>query len=263
MIKNNLKLKKKKLLSDSFFKLVNSKNEDIYKKLNQKIYAKFLFLNGYIIRYFATKEDFYILNAVLIKDLIKKTFRKIRINPFSIEEDNDTTSLLGNYMGNYYFRYHLYQFLIFKTFKVIENNKAIEMFLTAKSFNNFKVLLFMLSSYNCSKVCCVTKSSAYYEWVVCVNLGKTKNYKINFTYTDKGTLWVDVWKIYLKGNKDNKIIIDKKKLLNHFVNFKVWSKKDFSTALLNSYKDTFYTMLNEKILNIDTHSLAVLLSLEC
>ena len=263
MIKNNLKLTKKRLISDSFFFPFYEEKESTANKLKLKIYSKFLFLNGYIVRYFASKEEFYILNAILIKDLIKKTYKKIRINPSNIKEDNNITTLLGTYMGSGYFRHYLYQILTFITFKEIKNSKEIEMFLTAKSFNDFKLLLFMLSSYNCSKINCITTGDYYYEWAITINLSKSKNYRINFIYTEKKTLWVDVWKIFLKRNKENKIIIDKKKLVNHFANFKVEAEKKFSTALLNSYKDTFYTMLNEKSLNIDTHSLAVLLSLEC
>lgn len=223
-------------------------------------FVKFMIINGWILKYYIDYHSFEIINKFTMINFDTKKRKTYIGNPFfSKRVQVKNTGIYGEEIINDDIIFsQLQKDFIFKATKKVECSDAIESFLNSITFENFKLILFMLSSLNCSKL-------RFFDYVnnsvgleLYINLEKYKQYVIRITpRAYKEEITISVYKVNHSNRLDSALILDctSDKIVTNI------EYKETSTEVMNEYKNIFYPMLNEKRLDRDVKYLAQILSI--
>lgn len=257
---NKRKLKDRKSIRyvDTFIR--NTKISMTYKIA----FVKFMIVNGWILRYYIDYLDYQLLNKIVMlnfKTKKRKTYisypfmaKRVQVKNKGIynEEITNESIIFSNF----------HKAFIFKATKKVECADAIESFLKSITFENFKLILFMLSSLNCSKL-------RFFDYVnessgleLYINLDKYKQYVIRLVpKAFKEEIVISVHKANhsnpLTNPLTNALVLE---CISDIIVTNV-KYKESSTEIIDEYKKIFYTMFNEKKIDEDAKYLAQILSI--
>lgn len=253
---NKRKLKDRKSIRyvDTFIR--NTKISMTYKIA----FVKFMIISGWILKYYIDYLDYQLLNKIVMLNFKTKKRKTYISNPFVDkrvqvkskgiynEEITNESIIFSNFHRTF----------IFKATKKVECTDAIESFLKSITFENFKLILFMLSPLNCSKL-------RFFDYVnessgleLYINLDKYKQYVIRLVpRAFREEIVISVHKANRSNPLTNALILE---CISDIVVTNV-KHKESSTEITDEYKKIFYTMFNERKIDEDAKHLAQILSI--